>query len=205
MAAFLKTTILGGILFLLPLAIVLMILGYPARARGNGGEADCRQARGTKAGAMTWPASGLSPCSRSWCWSLFRLAPAWSPAPYLGARMTRWFENSLLGRLPQYQMLKSMAEGLVQLETASGIKPALINIEDALADGLPARAARRTAGRVSFCPRRRHRCPATSCICRPTACRPLDLTMVDAMAIIKRIGVGSGDALRGVDLKLPAG
>jgi hypothetical protein len=35
--------------------------------------------------------------------------------------------------------------------------------------------------------------------------RPLDLTMVDAMAIIKRIGVGSGEALRGVDLKLPAG
>ena len=28
MAAFFKTTILGGILFLLPLAIVLMILGY---------------------------------------------------------------------------------------------------------------------------------------------------------------------------------
>jgi hypothetical protein len=30
----------------------------------------------------------------------------------------------LLGRLPQYQMLKSMAEGLVQLESAPGIKPA---------------------------------------------------------------------------------
>jgi hypothetical protein len=29
--------------------------------------------------------------------------------------------------------------------------------------------------------------------------------MVDAMAIIKRIGVGSAEALRGVDLKLPPG
>ena len=28
MAAFFKTTILGGILFLLPLAVVLMVLGY---------------------------------------------------------------------------------------------------------------------------------------------------------------------------------
>jgi uncharacterized membrane protein len=28
MAAFLKTTTLGGVLFLLPLAIILMILGY---------------------------------------------------------------------------------------------------------------------------------------------------------------------------------
>ena len=28
MTAFLKTTIVGGVLFLLPLAIVLMLLGY---------------------------------------------------------------------------------------------------------------------------------------------------------------------------------
>jgi uncharacterized membrane protein len=35
--------------------------------------------------------------------------------------------------------------------------------------------------------------------------RPLDITMVEAMAIIKRIGVGSGQALRGADFKLPMG
>jgi hypothetical protein len=35
--------------------------------------------------------------------------------------------------------------------------------------------------------------------------RPLDITMVEAMSIIKRIGVGSGAALRGADLKQPAG
>ena len=33
--------------------------------------------------------------------------------------------------------------------------------------------------------------------------RPLDITMVQAMSIVKRIGVGSGAALRGVDLTLP--
>ena len=34
--------------------------------------------------------------------------------------------------------------------------------------------------------------------------RPLDITMVQAMSIVKAIGVGSGAALRGVDLKLPS-
>ena len=35
--------------------------------------------------------------------------------------------------------------------------------------------------------------------------RPLSISMVDAIAIIKRMGVGSGEALRGADLKQPAG
>jgi hypothetical protein len=36
---------------------------------------------------------------------------------YLGERLTRWFEGSLLGRLPQYQMVKSMVEGLASCKT----------------------------------------------------------------------------------------
>ena len=35
MNAFLKATILGGVLFLLPLAIVLMLLGYALRLAGK--------------------------------------------------------------------------------------------------------------------------------------------------------------------------
>ena len=35
--------------------------------------------------------------------------------------------------------------------------------------------------------------------------RPLGITMVQAMGIVKRIGVGSGEALHGVDLALPEG
>jgi hypothetical protein len=35
--------------------------------------------------------------------------------------------------------------------------------------------------------------------------RPLDITMVQAMSIVKAIGVGTGAALRGVDLRLPEG
>ena len=35
--------------------------------------------------------------------------------------------------------------------------------------------------------------------------RPLGITMVQAMALVKRIGVGFGEALRGADLRPPAG
>jgi uncharacterized membrane protein len=35
--------------------------------------------------------------------------------------------------------------------------------------------------------------------------RPLGITMVQAMAIVKHIGVGSAEVLHGTDLTLPAG
>jgi uncharacterized membrane protein len=34
--------------------------------------------------------------------------------------------------------------------------------------------------------------------------RELDMTMIQAMSLVKRIGLGSSEALRGVDLKIPA-
>ena len=35
--------------------------------------------------------------------------------------------------------------------------------------------------------------------------RPLGITMAQAMAIVKRMGVGSANVLRGADLTLPPG
>jgi len=34
--------------------------------------------------------------------------------------------------------------------------------------------------------------------------RPLDISMVEATALVKHVGIGSADALRGVDLSPPA-
>jgi uncharacterized membrane protein len=186
----------------LPLAIVLMILGYLLKLASTVAKplADRLEVQGWGDVAGIGLVTVLS--------VLVLVVVAFGAGlvarTYLGARLTRRFEKSALGRLPHYQMLKSMAEGLVQLESAPGIKPALINIEDAWQMGylleplengwssvfLP-QAPTPMSGNVMYLPAGR--------------VRPLDLTMVDAMAIIKRIGVGSGAVLRGVDLTLPAG
>jgi uncharacterized membrane protein len=202
MNAFLKATIIGGVLFLLPLAIVLMILGYALGlaaklAKPISDQLDLQQL-GDLAGI------GIVTILSALLLVLVAFAAGMAARTYLGERITRWFEGSLLGRLPQYQMLKSMAEGLAQLESAEGIKPALISIEggwqigyllEPLENGwlsvfLP-QAPTPMSGNVMYFPADR--------------VRPLDITMVEAMSIIKRIGVGSGAALRGADLKLPAG
>ena len=202
MNAFLKATILGGVLFLLPLAIVLMLLGYALRLAGK-----LAQPISDHLGLQHW--SGLAGIGVVTILSALLLvivafAAGVAARTYLGERMTLWFERSLLGRLPQYQLVKSMAEGLAQLENASGIKPALISIEggwqigyliEPLENGwlsvfLP-QAPTPMSGNIMYFPSDR--------------VRPLDMPMVEAMAIIKRIGVGSVEALRGADLKPPMG
>ena len=202
MTAFLKTTLVGGVLFLLPLAIVLMILAYALRLASTVAQPisdglDLQRWGGVAGiGAVTLLSALVL--------LLLAFAAGLAARTWMGERVTRWFEASLLGRLPQYQMLKSMAEGLAQLESAKGIKPALISIEggwqigyllEPLENGwssvfLP-QAPTPMSGNIMYFPADR--------------VRPLDITMVDAMAIIKRIGVGSGAVLHGADLRLPVG
>ena len=201
MTAFLKTTIVGGVLFLLPLAVVLMLLGYALRLASMVAQpiSDKLQLQWSDAAGV-----GAVTILSALVLVIVSFGAGITARTYLGKGITRWFENSLLGRLPQYQMVKSMAEGLAQFENASGIKPALISIEggwqigyllEPLENGwlsvfLP-QAPTPMSGNIMYLPADR--------------VRPLDITMVEAMAIIKRIGVGSGEVLRGADLKLPMG
>jgi uncharacterized membrane protein len=200
MTAFLKTTMVGGVLFLLPVAIVLMILGYALRLASMVAQpiSDKLQFQNDLAGV------GIVTLLSVLVLVFLSFAAGIAARTYLGGRITRWFEGSLLGRLPQYQMVKSMAEGLAQLESASGIQPALISIEggwqigyllEPLENGwlsvfLP-QAPTPMSGNVMYFPTDR--------------VRPLSITMVEAMTLIKRIGVGSREALHGADLKLPEG
>jgi predicted Na+-dependent transporter len=121
-----------------------------------------------------------------------------------GRGITRWFERSFLGGLPQYQMMKSMAEGLAQVEQADGVSPALVCIEEGwqigyllepLAQGWVAvflpQAPTPVSGNVMYLPAERVRLSK--------------ITMTEAMAIVKRMGIGSAAALRDVDLTLPEG
>ena len=110
----------------------------------------------------------------------------------------------MLGGLPQYQMMKSMAEGLAKIQNDEGLRPALLNIDggwqlgylleplenDWITVFLP-QAPTPMSGNVMYLPRKR--------------VRPLAITMGQAVSIIRRLGVGSAEALQGVDLTEPEG
>lgn len=191
---FLKTTIVGGLLFLVPVILLLVILGHAMRLVG-------KVAAPIAAEFPVHEIAGVAVASLLAVIVLLLLAffAGLVARTDTGRAVMRWFEESLLGGLPQYRMMKTMAEGLAQVEDASGIKPALVSIEGGWQIGyvleemrpgwtavfLP-QAPTPMAGNVMYMPSDR--------------VRLLDMPIGEAMLLVKRLGVGSAQALRQADL-----
>jgi len=197
LARMVQTTIFGGLLFLLPLVLVAILLGHAIRLAGKVSkpltdtlQVDAVIGSGGEEALAILMLVGISILA-----GLFARTKA-------ARTMMRWAETSFLGGLPQYQMVKSMAEGLAQVEGADGARPALINIEEAwqlgyvletLGNGWVAvflpQAPTPLSGNAMYLPEER--------------VRPLTITMAHAMTLVKRMGLGSTEALRDADFALP--
>ena len=196
---FLKATIAGGFLFLLPVFLIVIVLGHAMQltakvAKPISDYLPVETVIGVRAETVLVVLVLV----------FFSFVAGLVGRTNAGKRVMRWSEDSLLGGLPQYQLVKSMAEGLAQVESAESVHPALVSIEggwqigyllEPLENGWVAvflpQAPTPMSGNIMYLPADR--------------VRPLGMTMVQAMAIVKRMGVGSAKALRGADLTLPAG
>jgi len=199
LTGFLRATLVGGLLFLLPVVLIVIVLSHAMQL----------------AVKVAKPISSLLPveavigirgetCLAVLLLILLSLGAGLVAQTKAGKRIMSWSENSFLGGLPQYQVMKNMAEGLAHVESAESVHPALVSIEDGWQMGylleplekgwvavfLP-QAPTPMSGNVMYLPADR--------------VRPLGITMVQAMAIVKHIGVGSAKVLHGTDLTLPAG
>jgi uncharacterized membrane protein len=121
-----KTTIIGGASFLLPLAIIIFILSYALRLVRRIAEPISQSLHldhliGAGVGTVTVLSVAVL--------VLVSFVGGMIARTAAGRRLTRWSESSFLGRFPHYQVLKSMAEGLAHIESTGGLKPALIAIE----------------------------------------------------------------------------
>jgi len=200
MKEFVKTTVIGGVLFLLPVAVLLIVLGHAMRLASKVAVPISKNLHLDNFGSV----AGVSAATVIAVLVLLVLSfvVGLVARTEFGARASRRFENSIFGGLPQYQMVKSMAEGLAQVESAKGATPTLVSIEDGWQIGylletlengwvtvfLP-QAPTPMSGNVMYVPAER--------------VRPINLTLMQAMSLVKRIGVGSAEALRGVDLRQP--
>jgi len=191
---FVKTTIVGGLLFLVPVILLLVILTKAMQLVG-------KIAAPIAARFPVHEIAGVAFASVVAALLIVLLAflAGLAARTDTGRAVMRWFEESLLGGLPQYRMMKTMAEGLANIEGASGIKPALVSIEGGWQIGyvleemhagwvavfLP-QAPTPMSGNVMYMPSER--------------VRLLDMPIGEAMMLVKRLGVGSANALRRADL-----
>lgn len=195
---FLKATLIGGLLFLVPGVLIVIILGKAMQLARRVTEPSYDALPDAVFGV------GVATVISVLVLVLIAFVAGLLARTKFGKRIGASLEHSLLGGLPQYQMVKSMAEGMAQVESTDNVTPVLVSVEDAWQIGylleplengwvaafLP-QAPTPMSGNVMYLPADR--------------VRPLAITMVQAMAIVKRMGVGSADALRGTDLTLPGG
>jgi uncharacterized membrane protein len=191
---FLKTTLIGGVLFLVPAILLVLVLRH---ALGWAAKVALPIAEKLPGGEIA--GVGMVTIVAALLLLVVAFLAGLVARTDTGRRVTRWFEDSLLGSVPQYRMVKTMAEGLVQVESSTTIQPALVNLEGGwqlgyLLEELPAgwvavflpQSPTPMSGNVMYLPAQR--------------VRALDLPIGEAMLLVKRMGVGSAEALRNTAL-----
>jgi uncharacterized membrane protein len=199
--AFIKTTMIGGVLFLLPLALILALLGHAMRIAMKGAEPIAKILHLDRVGEVA--GVGIVTILAIVLLILVSLLAGVVARTKMGSRVSAWFEQSFLGGLPQYQMAKSVVQGFAQAEGASDdFKPVLVRTEggwqigyllemlenDWVAVFVP-QAPTPLTGSVRYYPADR--------------IRFLNISMFQARTIVKNIGLGSATALHGQNLATP--
>jgi uncharacterized membrane protein len=195
---FLKTTLIGGLIFLVPVILLGLVLRH---AMGIAGKVARPIAKIFPAHEIAGVAIGTVIAAVLLLLVAFVAGLFARTAP--GRRLKQWVEESFLGNLPQYRVVTSMAEGLTKVEQAQGLKPVLAEVDggwqigyslEQLRDGWVAvfvpQSPTPLSGNVMYLPDRR--------------VRPLDMGIAEAMKLVKQMGVGSAKSLAGVDLTPPS-
>jgi uncharacterized membrane protein len=196
MRDFMRTTIAGGLLFLLPVVLVLYFLGYAVGLVSGVIQPFLSSRQLSLLGGVGLAILALLVLV------LMSFIAGIIARTDMGGRFTVWLESTLLGSVPKYQVAKGIAQGFASIENTSGIKPSLISVDGGWRLGylvgtldngwvtvfLPL-SPKGTTGNVMYV--------AADLV------RPLDITIGDAMGIVSGLGAGSGDALGNINLSAP--
>jgi uncharacterized membrane protein len=191
---FVTATLVGGLMFLVPVVLVLLVLGQAVQFAA-------KVAMPVAAMLPAGDAMGIHVVTLVAVAILLSIAFAAGliARTYAGRRITQWFEESILGSMPQYRMVKSMAEGLTQIESGDGMRPVLMRTDECWQLGY--RLEELPGGWVAvFLPASPTPLSGNVVYVAAERVRLLDLSMTDAMKLVKKVGIGSADALRAVDL-----
>jgi uncharacterized membrane protein len=190
MIGFMRTTVLGGLLFLFPIVFVVAILGKALEVTNK----------------LSAPLAGLLPIDSIGGLAVVKLlalvilvlicflAGLAARTP-LAKQFVKSLETNVLGRIPAYTLLKSKAESVLRPEDIGGMCPVLGRFDDSWQ--LAFEIERMAGGKVVvFLPGAPDPWSGSVCVMTEDRITPLDLTLKSAADILKRLGKGSTGALR---------
>ncbi len=191
---FVKVTVVGGIVFLVPLILLILVMRHAMAFAG-------KVAGPVAAAFPDHRIAGVAVATIIAAVLLLLLAflSGLFARTRVGHSLARWLEDSLLGNLPQYRMVKAMAEGLAQIENGRNLRPALVSIEGGWQLGYLLEEVR-AGWVVVFLPQSPTPMSGNVMYMPAERVRLLDMPIGEAVLLVKRLGVGSASALRSADL-----
>jgi uncharacterized membrane protein len=190
MVSFMRTTVLGGLLFLFPIVFVVAILAKALEVTNK----------------LSAPLAGLLPIDSIGGLAVVKLLAlvilvlicflaGLAARTALAGKFVKSLETNVLGRIPAYTLLKSKAESVLRPEDIGGMCPVLGRFDDSWQ--LAFEIERMAGGKVVvFLPGAPDPWSGSVCVMTEDRITPLDLTLKSAADIMKRLGKGSTGALR---------
>jgi uncharacterized membrane protein len=190
MMQFLKTTVIGGIVFLVPVVIFVFIIGKALVFTRK----------------ITAPFAGIlpfGPVGDAVVVNLLGLALIVLVC-FLGglvaksaavARLVDSLENNFLSKIPIYALIKSTVSGTVQSEEAEGMKSVLVRLDDSWQLGFE--IERLSDGKVTvFLPGAPDPWSGSVCFVSEDRITKLDANLLSITKVLKGFGKGSGNELK---------
>ena len=190
MLGFIRTTLLGGLLFLFPIVFIVVIFGKGLEITNK----------------LSAPLAALLPIDsigglavvKLLTWAILVLIcflAGLAARTALVGKFVKFLEMKILGKIPAYNLLKSKAESALRPEDIRAMCPVLSRFDDSwqLAFEIERIADDKV---VVFLPGSPDPWSGSVCVMNEDRITPLDLTVKSAADIMKRLGKGSTGALR---------
>jgi uncharacterized membrane protein len=194
---FVKTTVIGGIVFLIPIVVLIAVLGKALEV--TGAIASPLAAR--------FPVETIGTFAVSHLLALVILVLICFAAGLLARttaaqRLIEGLENRFLSKLPPYALLKAKTQSMLSPEDVEGMTPVAVRFDDSWQ--IAFEIERLQGDKVAlFLPGAPDPWAGTVCVVTADRVTPLDVSIPFIAKLEKRLGRGAGDALAGSTLGHP--
>ena len=191
---FLRTTLVGGLLFLVPIVVLVVVLGKALALAHKVVDPLAEHIPIHSVIGLRTPMLLAIVLIALFC----SLAGILARTPF-AKRIVRSLETAVLVNVPGYEFLKSMGEGMLGVEKQTGHQPVLARIEDAWQ--IAFLVERLADGHVAvFVPGAPNPLSGSVYFLTPDRIKVVDIPASGAMKCLRRVGAGSNALLRGVSL-----
>ena len=181
-----KSTIVGGVLFLLPLIIVIVIVEKAVQlARKVFGPLLTKVSDGSILGVSLATAASVVALL------LLCLVAGLVARTMVAQRIVSRLEDSVLSRIPVYGLLKSMAEGITGIENDENMKPVSVRLDDNTMLGVMTAEQKGTDLVAVYFPGAPTPLSGTVLYVERSRVAPLDAGTLEVFAAMKKIGADS--------------